>query len=436
MTDSSTPPPATTRFGWQQNRRCEELRQLYSVPPNATHRVPFQGRNTDIGIVRVPIELPKYRMANGRTASLQAEYLAKNPKVRHDLFSGDAELWDAQEVQHTLLLLVARQQDLQKYFEDTDNRQIDPILLDERGFVVNGNRRLSCWRELYHQDPDKYGHYRHIDVAMLPHCDEREIDRIEAMLQIQKDIKADYSWDAQANMLLDKQKRDGFSNKELADLYGMKESDVQQLFDMRSYADEYLRSRAKADMWSSVSGDELAFRRIVTSRQKISGVGSQELFKHAAFALLDNPGEVGDSLHDAINYMQQYLDSIVEKLGDEFPVAAGDIPESLGDLFGGGQPSGEEDKIPLAKEIQKPENSDKARRIIVEEIESQRQLKKDSKNAGYLLDCCTKAHAQLAAAVKEGLRPESKRAGVARQLDAITGQVGRIRAYLDEHAKD
>ena len=82
---------------------------------------------------------------------------------------------------------------------------------------------------------------------MLPHSEEKEIDRLEATLQITKDIKADYSWDSKANMMLAKQKRDGFSNKELGELYDMKESDVEELFDMRAYADEYLRSRGKTD---------------------------------------------------------------------------------------------------------------------------------------------------------------------------------------------
>ena len=36
-----------------------------------------------------------------------------------------------------------------------------------------------------------------------------------------------------------------------------------------------------------------------------------------------------------------------------------------------------------------------ARKIIVEVIEAQKQLKKDFKSAGYLLECCAKAQAFL-----------------------------------------
>ena len=434
-TNPPSPTPKNSRFGWPKPARTEEFKKLLAKPGDATTRIVFQGKTQDIRIVRVPIELPKYRMANGRTASLQAEHLAKNPGAQKDLFSGDAELWVAQEAQHVLLLQLARQADLQKYFEDTSNKQIDPILLDENGFVINGNRRLATWREFLFKQPEKYGHFRHVDVAVLPHSDEREIDRLEASLQIEKDIKADYSWDAQANMMLAKQKRDGFSNKELAELYKMKEGDVQELLDMRSYADEYLRSRNKANRWSQVSEHEVALRKIVTSRPEIAGSGSQEVFKQAAYTLIEKPEDAGGRLYEAIPAIMESLDQVREKLQDEFDVKPTATDTQLEGLFGGSKVAeGESIDMPLAKEIQKPENAEKARKIIVEVIESQKQLKKDTKSASYLLDCCAKAQALLAAAVKDGLRPESKLAGVEKQLDQIKSQSDKIRKYLKEHA--
>jgi hypothetical protein len=434
---TALPTPLDSRFGWPKPARIEKFKKLLETPGNATHRIVFQGKMIDIPIIRVPIELPKYRMANGRTVSLQAEYLARNPTAKLDIFTGDAELWDSQEVQHGLLLQLAKQSDLRKYFEDVANKQIDPLLLDENGFVINGNRRLATWRDLCHIDSAQYAYFRHIDVAILPHCDEKEIDRLEASLQIAKDIKADYSWHAEANMMMAKQKRDSFSNKELADLYEMKENDVQELLDMRAYADDYLRSRNKADLWSQVTEHEFAFRKIVSSRTRVSGIGNQEVFKQAAFTLIDKPDEAGGRLYETIPAIVESLDLIKEKLKDEFDVKPAVADGVLNDMFGGTPiVAGNNDlDMPLAKEIQKPESAEKARKIIVEIIESQRQLKKDSKSANYLLDCCAKAQSILTAAVKDGLRPESKLGGVAKQLDQIQIQVETIRAYLLEHAK-
>lgn len=308
-----TDTPKGSRFGWPRPARLEEFKTRLDAKALPTDRIVFQGLNQDLPIIRIPIDLPKYRMVNGRTASLQVEHLALHPELRADLFIGDPEMWDAQEVQHELLLKLGRQSDLDGYFEDPANKQVNPLLLDQDGFVVNGNRRLSMWRQLLHDDPAKYGHFEHIEVVVLPHATEKDINRLEAQLQIEKDIRADYSWDAQANMMVAKMERDGIKAEELCKLYKMKDTEFAQLLDMRTYADEYLRSRGKANMWSEVSGQEHTFQRLVQSRSKLSGVGRKEVFKEAAFALIDEPTSVG-RLYIAIPDLASSLDKVVERL--------------------------------------------------------------------------------------------------------------------------
>ena len=91
---SPFPDTATgSRFGWPKPKRVEEFLKL--IPSSSeTTRLIFQDKLQSFPIIRVSIDLPKYRMANGRTASLQSEYLAKNPKASSDLFSGDPLLHD------------------------------------------------------------------------------------------------------------------------------------------------------------------------------------------------------------------------------------------------------------------------------------------------------------------------------------------------------
>ncbi len=434
MTDVALPTsPTGSRFGWPKPARLREFEALLKKKDLPTHRIVFQGRPQDIPIIRVPIELPKYRMANGRTASLQVEHLARNSKVRPDLFTGDPELWDGQEAQHRLLLQLGKQQELSKYFENSMNKQIDPILLDENGFVVNGNRRLAAWRELLIDPSGKYPHFADIDVAVLPHCTEREIDRLEARLQIEKDIRADYNWDAQANMMLAKMAREDFKPPELAKLYGMKPSEVQELLDMRDYAAEYLRSRGKTDLWSVVSPNEFAFRRLVQQRSRLTGLARQEMFKEAVFALIDNPSTVG-RLYEAIPALAESLDEVSSRLTQEFPSVSEATAADLDALFGDGQNSSSPPEAALVKVLQHPESIARAREVIADVLEGQRQLKRDTKTSGYLLETCAKANANLMSAVKDGLRAESKLVGVARQLDGIEAHIATIRAFLDKHA--
>lgn len=401
-----------------------------------TIQVVFQGTAMDLPRIRVPIDLPKYRLRNGRTASVQVEHLARHSNIRRNLFSDDPELWDAQEAQHRLLIQLSRQSDLDKYFAEPSNKQVGALLLDEDGFVVNGNRRLSTWRELFADDPTRYSHFEYIDVAILPHATEKDIDRLEALLQIEKDIRADYPWDAQANMMLAKMDRDGTTPAELCHLYKIKDVDLRELFEMRDYAAEYLQSRGKANLWSEVSsGQEHTFRRLVQSRAKLNGVARQEMFKEAVFALIDSPKSVG-RLYLAIPELADSLDKVSERLWQEFGVESELEDDGLDDLFGGGGSDTTSTRdTKLAAVLQEETKLPRAREIIADVLESERQLKKDSKKEGYLLDICAKANATLAAAAKDGLKPESKRNGVAKQLDAIEKHVADIRAYLAKYAE-
>lgn len=425
---------APSRYGRSQPARIAEFDTLLKKHDGRTYPVEFQGAPKYLNVIRIAIDLPKYRLGNGRTVSLQEEHLARNPSLRKDLFSGDAELLDAQEAQHNILVELGGLSGLRKFFEDVRNVQEGPLVLDENGFVINGNRRLSTWRDLFASDPTKYDHFRYIDVVILPHCDEREIDRLEARLQIAKDIKADYSWDTFANMLHQKREKDGFSNADLALLYDMKESQVTEYLDMRQNAIDYLKSRGKTNMWSEVSDKDFAFRKLVGTREKMPDVGSKALFTEAAYVLIERPEDAGGRLYEAIPAVGEYLDEVRHRLLNEFPVEAPKNDDGLEGLFGGAPATGEARDTPLAVEIQKPENADRARQIIVDVIESQKQLKRDSKQANFLLDTCAKANTLLASASKDGLRPESQRAGVEAQLKGIESQVAKIRSYLEKHA--
>lgn len=432
MAGNTIPANPKTRFGWPKLERMEVFKAKHAEKTTATFRVVLQGQTRDLPIIRIHQNIPRYRLENGRTASSQVEYLAKNPSAREDLFTGDAEMFDAQEIQHKLLLEVADKSGLRKFFEDPTNTQVEPILLDHEGFVVNGNRRLSTWRDLFHEDKAKFGHFEYIDVVVLPQVDSKAIDRLEAALQIEKEIKADYTWDAEANMMLARREREGYSDEDLAELYGKDVSKVKELIDMRNYAAEFLKSRGKENMWSTVAGSELAFRRIVTTRQKVGSTGRQELFKEAAFALIDNPEEVKDSLHDAINGMANSIEPIVEKLKSAFDVKPPQADAAAEALFGGVVKKNDSVELALTKEIAKPENAKKARDIIVDFIESQKLLKRDSKSAAKLIDCCAKANAALEEGIKIGLTSETKTDGVEAQLKTIENQIQRIRDFLSK----
>lgn len=427
MTTQTQPPlsnPAITPYGYPL-----DARQIFfdnsKKDSKATFRVVFMGHAQDLPIITVPIGLPKYRLLNGRTASSQQEYLAKNPGVKKDFFA-DPERVDVQIVQHQLLDAVIIAGGLKLKFSDPANKQVEPLILDEFGFVINGNRRLCSWRSLFMEDPKKYGHFSHIDVVILPHSDDKEIDRLEASLQIEKDIRADYTWDAMANMMKLRQTLHHLSDENLAAFYDMKVGEIKMYFEMLRYAEEYLKSRGKENMWSLVSDSEEAFRKIVEKRQNLTSAGEKELFKEVAFVLIDNPEEAGGRLYDAIPNAQKYIEQIKEKLSEAFPVKK--IDGTGEDMFGSDKPKNQD--VALAAEISKTDNGKRARVIIRDVIEDQKSLVKDAESAGYLLKLLGKANGHLEAAVGHALRPDSTQAGVEDQLQAIEAKINTIRDWL------
>ena len=418
------------KFGFPLERRRKELAASKSTPPKAHDRVSVKGQVLDLEIVRVPIGLPKYRLSNGRTASLQLEWLANNPDQPKDFFEKDPELWGAQEEQHSLLKELIHKEGLYDKFKDNTQVQVETIMLDENGFVINGNRRLCCWRELYYSKPEDYGHFSHVDVIVLPHCDDKEIDRIEADLQIAKDIRADYTWDTRAIMMGQKQRLHGLTDVELADIYDTTKASVEEAREMLALAAEYLKTRGKEDQWSQV-GDEYAYRELRKTLQKASQAGDKELIKRSAFALLDKPGAAGERLYTVIPKIQEHFSAVKAKLATEFPVPTPKHDDFLDDVFGGSTPGSTPDlAIPLAAEISKDGNSDRAREIIIETIDAEEEKKKDRKKGDHLLGLVTAANTKLQSAVSGGLTAEAAIAGVSAQLDQIEEKVAQIRTWL------
>ncbi|MGV1109267.1 hypothetical protein [Xanthomonas translucens] len=418
------------RYGYSLERRRKELANSKSNPASGHDRVVVKGQVMDLEIVRVPIGLPKYRLSNGRTASLQEEWLANNPDKPRDFFEKDPELWSAQEEQHKILKELIKQEGLFELFKDSTQVQVNPIILDENGFVINGNRRLCCWRELNYTRPEDYPHFSHVDVVVLPHCDDKEIDRIEAALQIKKDIRADYSWETRAIMMRQKQRLHKLDDNEVAEIYGIRKTDVEELREMLALASEYLKSRGRENQWSKV-GDEYAYRELRKAQQKIAAAGDRELLKRSAFSLIDDPSDVGGRLYSVIPKIQEHFAVVKDKLAKAFPVVAPTEDATTDALFGGSVPAATPDlSIPLAAEITKDENTARARQIIVDVIDSEEELKREKKAGDALLSMVMAANTKLQAAVTAGLRPESSIKGVAAQLDEIEQKLEQIRKWL------
>lgn len=417
-------------FGWALPKREEYVRD---AEPRAveTSRIRFLGDYMTRPLFPVPIGLPKYRLKNGRTISLQAEWLAEHPAEPTDFFRVDPESERAQEEQHSLLLKLIPGRGLEEFFGEPRNKQIEPLILDSHGFVINGNRRLCCWREYYESDRAKYEHLSHVRVIVLPPADERAIDRLEAELQVTQDIREDYTWDTLANMMSERREQHGYTDDELADLYDKKVTEVRELLEMRDYALQYMTSRGKPHHWTMVRGrgTDYAFRKILKARKLSGSALDKRIIENVSFTLLDDAEGLG-RLYEAIPKLGEHLPKLKERLREELPVATEQTGASSDPTgFFGDELSGEQDAA-LARALEDERNRDIMREVARDIIEEGRIQDAEERNASYVRKKLQRANAEVQAAI-HGINDTSAQSGVREQIAAIEKGLAAIRKWLD-----
>lgn len=300
--------------------------------------------------------------------------------------------------------------------------QTEPIILTSLGYVVNGNRRLSTWRELLESNKQKFDRFRNIEVVILPYADEKEIDRVEADLQLKEDLKADYSWTSTALMMREKMARYDYSEDDLASLYNKDKKELVELFDSLDYAIQYLESRDVPSKFSEVDGDKAyAFIQIVRTRKKMKASAAQkELFERAAFCITDEAGE-GKRIYAEIPKIADYIDDVVDSLVTELDI------ETNG---------ADKDTIAskVSEAIAEKDNFERARLVIRDAIEAASYAKKDKKKKDTVVLLVHKAKVVLTEA-KDSITAQSTKKGAVQALNDIEKLVADLRAWAADDGK-
>lgn len=415
-------------LGWSFPKRKKYLEdQASEKADKAKHRLLFQNKIQEFLIHHIPTDLPKYRLENGRTLAAQAQYIATN-KLENDFFSKDTEAEAAQQAQHEILKSMLNDKGLFDFFKT--NKQIAPIILTNNGYVVDGNRRLCAWRELHATGKPEYAEYSHIDAIILPSSDQRDIDELEARIQVHKDIKADYTWYSTALMLKHRQEDYKYSDDDLATLYEMKKQEVRELIDMLTYAEFYLEDRDKASEYNYLQGTEYAFRQLTKQRTKINDEAHKEAFERIAFCLIDE-AEQG-RLYQLIPDAAEHLDKIVENIGDELDIKgeeASDEGAQAGDDLLGGESAGS--LAGVIEALYDQENYDQTRIITLDVIEGEKIKNKEKLKRNFVFSQIKKANSLLAEAVM-AIDEDTKRQGIAAQVEAMEGSLIKIKEWLGD----
>jgi hypothetical protein len=425
------------KLGLPLATREKELADL--KPANSTHTydVRFQGKLRTFNVYTVRLELPKYRLENGRTSAAQQDYIAKNKVAKNFFDPSRSENDEVQAAQHSILKEMASNsvegKNLFKFFAERDQEQ--PLILDHVGFVVNGNRRLCTYREI-HEEPGST-RFTHIDVIVLPKCDVKDIDELEAHLQVERDIKQDYSWISLAFTLRQKLDSKKYTDDQLCAVYSISKKELQSMITQLTLAEEYLASRNKEGLYLELEKTEIAFDQLQKNRAKlIQSPAKQQFFSEVAFRIIDSP--TGDRVYASIPDAREVLDDIrsaleSEVLSEEIPVQLRAIEESKGSELFGPEPADKDENIFLAtfKALRASTQTDKVQTIIQNAIEAKKERDRAARRGNSALEAIRRANTAMADAVTL-LSAQTTTDGIDAQLAGIEQSIAKVRVWVGE----
>ncbi|MEI9886320.1 MAG: hypothetical protein WDN08_07415 [Rhizomicrobium sp.] len=220
----------------------------------------YESQPVELELITLPIDVPIYRMSNGRTQTEQIAYLKDKGGLAADFFAAGEENESAQRAQHKILWNFADEERGVTPITDVlkAEHQREPILVTPRGMVVNGNRRLAAMRELFAADsPSKFPQFANIACAVLPPLTPNQIMEIEVRLQMRPETRLSYGWVNEC-LMIQRLLNSGKDEKQVAPLMRQKPKDILAALAALNEADIYLRD------WLHAPGD---YRRVKDDEQ-------------------------------------------------------------------------------------------------------------------------------------------------------------------------
>ncbi len=424
----------TLPLGLSLSVREKELADLKGTTAERKYDLRFQGKLRAFDVYPVRLELPKYRLENGRTRAAQQDYIAKH-KLSRDFFDPSrSENEEVQAAQHEILKNMAAHADpernLFKFFEKRDQEQ--PLILDHTGFVVNGNRRLCTFREI-HAKPGEL-RFSHIDVIILPKCDPKDIDELEAHLQVEPDIKQEYSWVSLALILREKLHSKQYTEDQVSAIYELSKKEIQTKIAQLTLAEDYLASRKKEGRYLELEKTEFAFDQLLKNRAKLGNApGKQQLLSEIAFRLIDSPegGRVYASITDAREALPKIREALERELVKKgAALRNGDSADADDELFGAKplDPT-EAAYVEAFQALRVAENDDTVYAIIQNEIEAKKERERAARRGNSAMDAIRKANTAITEAVSL-LSAQASTQGIAEQLESIERSIAKVREWL------
>ena len=246
--------------------------------------VELSGKREDLQVYRIPINLLRYNIRNGRFAAEYRDFVSKKGRELDPNKKSDAL-----EIRKLLLNI---KPEATRVLEDDLKRigQLDPGVMTFDGFVVNGNRSMAVFERLQEQTGES--RWSFLEMAILPKAvTEQDLWRIEANLQFSKDERLEYGPINQLLKFRDGIKA-GLTTKQIAaSMYGdFSEKDIKTDLERLELIETYLEYIGKKGNYKAAERIHEHFIDIqkVLAKQKKNGTDPLELQKilHFAFDMI------------------------------------------------------------------------------------------------------------------------------------------------------
>lgn len=396
-------------------------------------------------LIRIPLNMPLYRMANGRTQTQQLAYIAEKGLAATYFQSGE-ENEAAQQVQHEILRqITAEGPDSITQIADEllRSKQTEPILITPSGVVVNGNRRLSAMRELYTTRQSDVPSFATIECAVLPPLSAEQVDDLEIRLQMLPETKLPYGW-INEGLKIEKQIARGRDEDDVARVMRKKPADIRKALQALKYAKIYLQDwKKKPEDYRLVDAGEQFFNDLVTRLRGKNG-DMLEANMRIAWILFDNRSDLGSRIYDFNKVIGEKAGEVLRNLidradvdasaesvdgetesettpGDDLSVDFGEAPETTGTPFG------LLIKV-LDDETRREEIAGELRAVCQTIIDASRTAKQGSSALGAVRD----AHTRLTEVDLTSADPKTYE-GIDRQLAEIINKATDLKAKLQDY---
>jgi hypothetical protein len=313
----------------QHERREFILTQVTTSPVGQyTSYDVYEGSTTTLQIVRLPLGLPIYRMANGRTQTHQLAFIADKGHSP-DYFQASEENETVQQVQHEILRKFAHEgsDSIMPIIDELERtKQTEPLLITPAGIVVNGNRRLAAMRELYADRQVDFPTFATVQCAVLPTLTPEQVDDLEIRLQMTPETKLPYGWIDEC-LKIKKQTTAGRKEEEVARVMRKRRSDITRALSALNYAEIYLRDwQKKPRDYRLVEAGEQFFDDLVTRLRGKDGA-LLEANMRMAWILFDNRQSLGGRIYNFNKVLGEKAAEVLSSLADRLEIdPAGENP--------------------------------------------------------------------------------------------------------------